>query len=128
MNSLIINQITILCIFAATGLCIGILFDFFRILRKSFKTCDIITYIEDILFWIISGIMLVFTILKYTDGGIRIYMILGLIVGIVIYFCIISKIIRFIFTYIFNCIKCIFTIFILPFKKIYKIIKKRLEK
>ena len=42
-----INQFYLLCIFMISGLIIGILFDLFRILRKSFKTPDIITYIED---------------------------------------------------------------------------------
>ena len=40
------NQLFCLLIFILTGLVIGILFDIFRILRKSFKVPDIITYIK----------------------------------------------------------------------------------
>ena len=39
------------------GVIIGILFDFFRILRKSFKTPDFVTYIEDVIFWILTGLL-----------------------------------------------------------------------
>lgn len=49
-----INQAYLFLIFILNGLLIGILFDFFRILRKSFKTPDFITYIQDICFWILA--------------------------------------------------------------------------
>ena len=60
---MIINQGYIFVIFILNGFLIGILFDIFRILRKSFKTKDIVTYIEDILFWIITGIFLLYSVL-----------------------------------------------------------------
>ncbi|MDR0979226.1 MAG: spore cortex biosynthesis protein YabQ [Lachnospiraceae bacterium] len=67
------NQLYLFFIFVLTGLLIGILFDVFRILRKSFKTPDGITYIEDVLFWIISGILVLFTVLKFNNGEFRNY-------------------------------------------------------
>lgn len=51
---MISNQANIFLIFTINGVIIGLLFDFFRILRRSFNTKDIITYIEDILFWILT--------------------------------------------------------------------------
>ncbi len=48
------EQVKLFFIFIINGLIIGLLFDFFRILRKSFNTKDLITYIQDIIFWIIS--------------------------------------------------------------------------
>lgn len=91
MNELIYHQINILAIFILTGMCIGLLFDFFRIQRKVFKTFDFITYIEDVLFWILSGIILIIVIMKYTNGEIRIYMISGMVLGLIIYLRLISK-------------------------------------
>ena len=44
------NQAYLFLIFIINGIVIGLLFDIFRILRKSFKTSDIITYVQDILF------------------------------------------------------------------------------
>ncbi|HBC84024.1 MAG TPA: spore cortex biosynthesis protein YabQ, partial [Clostridiales bacterium] len=86
-----INQLYILFVFIISGSIIGILFDLFRILRKSFKTPDIITYIEDTLFWIITGLFLLYIIFKYSFGEIRIYMFVSLIIGVVTYFLTISK-------------------------------------
>ena len=39
------EQAYLFLVFSLTGVAIGILFDFFRVLRKTFKTADIITYI-----------------------------------------------------------------------------------
>ena len=54
MSTEILNQSYVFIIFIINGLIIGILFDLFRILRKSFKTTNTITYIEDILFWLLT--------------------------------------------------------------------------
>ena len=63
MNALLLSQFNTVFIFFLTGICIGLLFDFFRIQRKVLKTCDFITYIQDILFWIVSGLIIIFVIL-----------------------------------------------------------------
>lgn len=44
------SQGQIFIVFLIIGLCIGIFFDFFRALRKTFKTPDFATFIEDIIF------------------------------------------------------------------------------
>jgi spore cortex biosynthesis protein YabQ len=61
------NQAYTFIIFIINGIIIGFLFDCFRIIRKSFKTSDIITYIEDILFWIIAGITTLYFIFIYNN-------------------------------------------------------------
>lgn len=48
------NQANLFLIFTINGVIIGLLFDFFRILRRSFNTKDFVTYIEDILFWLLT--------------------------------------------------------------------------
>ena len=124
MNALLLSQFNTVFIFFLTGICIGLLFDFFRIQRKVLRTCDFITYIQDILFWIVSGLIIIFVIMKYTNGEIRIYMIVGIILGILIYFLIISKYIMKIFVCILSFLLNIIGKLLFPIKKIYKIIKK----
>ncbi|MCI8482033.1 MAG: hypothetical protein HFJ27_02915 [Clostridia bacterium] len=63
------HQAYIFVIFILNGLIIGVLFDCFRILRKSFKTSDMITYIEDIFFWILAGIVTLYFIFSYNHRG-----------------------------------------------------------
>lgn len=128
MNELIYHQIYVLIVFILTGMCLGLLFDFFRIQRRVLKTYDFITYIQDILFWILSGIILIFVIMKYTNGEIRIYMIFGIILGIILYLRLISKLFIKINTTIFKLILKIISIPLFPFKKIYEIIKKSWKK
>ena len=70
---MIYNQCKIFGIFLILGIFIGILFDFFRSLRKSFKTSNLIIYIEDILFFIIIGTIFLNSILRFDYGEIRFY-------------------------------------------------------
>lgn len=87
-----INQIHLFIIFLICGLVIGIFFDIFRILRRSFKTPDFITYIEDALFGIFTGIFLIFMLFIFNNGELRFYIFIALSLGLVLYFLTISKI------------------------------------
>ncbi len=93
MQFQVLEQLHSFAIFILVGFLIGLLFDFFRISRKTFKTSDLITSIEDVLFWILSGLLTLFTIFKFNNGDIRIYIILGIFIGIAIYMLIFSKIV-----------------------------------
>ena len=75
------NQANLFLIFVIDGLIIGLLFDTFRILRKSFKTPDFITYVEDILFGIITGLLILYSIFKFNNGELRFYLFLGIFFG-----------------------------------------------
>ena len=44
------TQEQIFCLFLSIGIIIGFIYDLFRVLRKSFKTPDYITFIEDLTF------------------------------------------------------------------------------
>ncbi len=48
------SQGQIFIIFLIIGLCLGIFFDLFRALRKTFQTPDLITYMEDIIFMAVA--------------------------------------------------------------------------
>lgn len=91
MGDTITSQLYSLLIFIIGGITIGILFDIFRILRKTFKTPDIITYVEDVIFWLLTGTFFLFILFKFNNGEIRSYIIIGLIFGIIIYLLTISK-------------------------------------
>ena len=86
-----INQSYTFLLFLIDGLIIGFMFDIFRILRLSFKTSNLLTYIEDLFFWIITGIIIIYTIYIFCDGIIRIYMFLGILIGVLLYILTISK-------------------------------------
>ena len=106
------NQAYLFLVFSLTGVVIGVLFDFFRILRRSIKTSNTITYMEDILFWILTGILILYSIWFFNNGEIRIFIFLGIIVGILLYIFTLSNIIVKIFSTIFSYI---IRILIIPF-------------
>lgn len=118
---MVTNQAYIFLIFVLNGIIIGLLFDFFRILRISFKTKDFVTYIEDFIFWILTGIILLYSIFIFNNGEIRFFMFLGIIIGIILYMLIASKYIIKFSVKIIDFIKKLIEI---PINLIIKISKK----
>lgn len=117
------NEIYIFLLFILTGMSIGILFDIFRILRKSFKTIDFITYIQDFLFWLLAGAILLYSIFSFNNGELRGYIFIGVILGIILYMLILSKYFVKISIAIINILK---KIIYTPIKFIINFIKKHI--
>lgn len=115
------NQAYLFLVFSLTGVVIGVLFDFFRILRRTIKTGNIVTYIQDILFWVLTGILILYNIWYFNNGEIRIYMFLGIIIGVLIYMLTLSNIFVKLFTKIFRTTIKVLEI---PFKTIITIFRK----
>lgn len=78
-------------IFILNGILIGVIFDVFRILRRSFKTPNFITYIEDTLFWILSALIVMYSLFVFNNGQFRGYIFIGLFLGVAIYMLFFSK-------------------------------------
>ena len=119
-----LEQLTNFIYFIITGMILGIVFDIFRILRKSFKTSDIITNIQDILFGIITGIILLSSIFLFNNGELRLYLFLGITFGIIIYMLFISRYFIKLNVTIINLIKRIIILITKPFILLLKFIKK----
>ena len=115
------NQAYLFLVFSLTGVIIGILFDFFRILRRTIKTSNFITYIEDVVFWILTGFLILYNIWYFNNGEIRIYMFLGIILGVLIYMLTLSSILIKIFSKIF---RILINVLELPFKTIISVYRK----
>ena len=79
------SQEQIFIFFFIIGIIIGFIFDIFRVIRKSFKTTDFITLIEDIIFLLISSILIIGGIIKINGGEVRFYLFLGIFLGGLIY-------------------------------------------
>ena len=125
---MVINQGYLFLIFILNGILIGFLFDFFRILRKCFKTSNLITYIEDFIFWILTGISIIFFMYRFSDGNLRFYIFIGLGLGCLIYILLLSKIVTKIFMFIIKIIRKIINLIYIPLKFIYNLINKFLIK
>ena len=115
------NQAYLFVTFTLVGIIIGALFDAFRILRKTFKTKDLVTYIEDVVFWILTGIIIIYAMYKFCDGQLRFFMIMGIVIGTTIYMLTLSKYVIKISVFLINIIKKIAKY---PINLILKITKK----
>lgn len=122
------EQLNSFFIFTLVGIIISILFDIFRVLRKTFKTPDVVTYIEDILFWIISGIIILGSIFLFNNGELRLYLFIGMSIGVLLYMLFISKYFIKINVYIISTIQKVINkilhIILKPIKIICSILKK----
>ncbi len=118
------NQAYLFLVFIINGIVIGLLFDFFRISRKVFNTNDMITYIEDILFWILAGATVLYSIFIFNNGEMRLFMFLAILLGAFAYMVLISSYIIKINVKIINILKKVLEILSLPLKAIYRLIHR----
>lgn len=110
--------------FIIVGIILSIIFDIFRILRRTIKTSDIVTNIQDILFCIITGIIILISIFWFNNGELRLYIFISIILGITFYMIFISKYFIKINVIIINFIKKILYLLIKPFILLLNITKK----
>lgn len=122
------NQCKIFCAFFILGILTGFIFDFFRALRKSIKTSNIITYVQDVVFFLVIGIMFLKSIIIFSSGEIRLYIFIAMIFGIIIYILTIGNLCAIIFKVILDFLKKIILCFIRIIKIPVKIIKNILLK
>ena len=116
------NQLCVFLIYVVSGIGISIFFDIFRVLRKSIKTSNLITYIEDAIFWIIVGLFLIWEIFTISYGELRSYIFIGLLVGVILYLATISKYFIKINVKVLNFVKSILLKIISVFKRITRFI------
>ena len=126
------NQLFSFFIYVIVGILLGFIFDIFRAFRKSIKNSNVATNIEDILFVIISFIIIAMVVQIVSKGELRFYILLGIIFGILIYFLSVSKYIitgeTWILKSIIKILKSIYNFFIKFFKKINDLILRFLNK
>lgn len=121
---MVFNQITTFLIFIAVGMVIANIFDVFRSLRKCMRTNNLLTNIEDIIFALTVGAILIFSLIKFNFGELRFYLFIAVVTGITLYYLFFSKIFMKVSTSILNFIKKLIKIIISRFMKIYNFFKK----
>ena len=110
------------------GAVLGFIYDIFRVSRRFFKTRDIVTIVQDILFFIISAFIIFIVAFKINEGEIRYFEFLAIFTGFVLYRIIagvnvvnaVVKIIEFLAKALFFLLKLI----LFPVTFIFKILKK----
>lgn len=128
MSAFLNSQIGIFLIYFIAGLVICLLYDVFRALRKTVKTTDLMTGIEDVIFWILVAVFLIYLIFIISSGEIRFFMFAAICIGGITYYFTISKYFMNISVHILELlkkiIKKIISIILIPLRLFLKINKK----
>lgn len=112
-----LSQETIIFLtFVLIGMLFSIIFDVFRAIRKIKKTNIRIICIQDIIYFILIGIILIITIINFMDSEIRAYLVLAIVLGAIIYISVFGNFIRNVFASIFRINGKIIDFLILPIK------------
>lgn len=72
------------------GLTIGLLFDFYKFTKSILRPGKILGYVADVSFWAISTLTVFFLLLIGNWGEIRLYVIIGVLIGVAAYFKLLS--------------------------------------
>jgi spore cortex biosynthesis protein YabQ len=85
---------------AASGVLLGVGFDTIDLLTRQFSLRRWITALMDLGYWLISTLF-VFQVLVYAnEGQVRMFVFIGLLVGVIVYYYMLSRIVRYIFQWI----------------------------
>lgn len=74
-------QITTFALAIGVGLALCLLYDLFRILRLLWPPSQLLLFFEDVLYWVLSALVVFCFLLVRCDGSIRFFAVLGLILG-----------------------------------------------
>lgn len=126
--NLIVEQVYIFFYAVLAGGILAFLYDILRIKRRAIKTNVVILSLEDIIYWLLSAIIVFLTVYNSNDGQMRGFIFLGNILGITLYLSLFSKIVIASSMMIINFIKkvllFIWKVVTYPFKLVFKIFYK----
>jgi spore cortex biosynthesis protein YabQ len=140
MLSSISTQFNLIFFSLVAGVITGVLFDLYRVFRGLENPNVVVTFIEDTLFWIFTGIVVFIFLLSTNYAYMREYVYIAIAVGVILYMWLISKhfikvqykVIRFVtkfirvsFNFLFYPLQLLF--YNIKRKNKQKILKKNLE-
>lgn len=116
----------------AGGMAIALVYDIFRIIRKAVRTGGLITYAEDLVYWVLAAAIMLVTIYYSNEGEIRGFLFIGTIIGVVLYSSIFSKFVMesslFIIHMTIKIVKAVLFVVAYPFRFVLRVLAAPLRK
>ena len=109
---------------AFLGFFLGIIYDFFKCIKKNLRVNKIENNIVDIVFLLSSFAFFFFIMFRLNGFNLRIYHILGTFIGIILYFSTLSVLVSRFFIFFLNFFEKILKILLYPMKFLCKIINR----
>ncbi len=115
-------------IFVVMGMLFSLIFDVFRAIRKINMPKKNIINLQDVIYFIIIGTMLVFVIVNMQGEVLRLYLILAIVIGAILYTLVAKNYIRNLFIILINKMSGIIQFIFLPLKIHYMFLCKVCKK
>jgi spore cortex biosynthesis protein YabQ len=115
------------------GVLTGMLFDIYRVFRGLENPNKILTFIEDTLFWILTGIIVFIFLFSTNYAYMRMYVYVAIALGIILYMALFSRIfikVQYkLFINIAKVVRVTFNFLFYPIRiVVYKVIRKNKQK
>lgn len=91
MELLLIDQARVFGATILTGALLGVLFDFYRVLREVLRPRGYVTAVADLLYWIVATAITILALLMCNWLELRMYVFLGLLSGAAAYYRLLSR-------------------------------------
>ena len=118
MNQIVNSQALLFITSVEIGILMGILYDLIRISRKIVKHPNFLVQIEDMLYWIVCGLIGFYMLYITNYAAIRPFIFIGMILGAIFYFTTFSivfmKIATIVINYIKELLKKVFRLLLIP--------------
>ncbi|NLJ75977.1 MAG: spore cortex biosynthesis protein YabQ [Peptococcaceae bacterium] len=75
----------------AIGIIAAVGFDYYRAVRRAFRLKKAGFFLGDIIFWLVTTVIVFILLILANWGEMRLYVFLGLGLGVLLYFCLFSK-------------------------------------
>lgn len=122
------NQAYVFLATVYTGMVVGLVYDFNRVIRRIFKPRPWLVGIMDLFFWIIVAVMVFVALLYANDGEVRFYNFIGLAMGWSLYLLTVSpwvmKALNFAYRSIEKGFKAILKLISWPFRALFGFFNK----
>ena len=113
------------------GLCAGLLYEIFRILRLYIHHTNIVIHTQDLLYWLFIAGGMFYIFLNQHYGEIRGFCFLGVAIGMTFYFALFSRLVQrsacFVINLILKAVKRILSILAIPIKALYRLVERPLN-
>jgi len=87
------------------GVAIGLFYDFFRVLRKTARHNRLAVQLEDLVFWVAATGLTFYYMLHRNYGEIRPFTLVGVTIGVLLYFATVSRWVVIVFVAVVNYLK-----------------------
>ena len=128
MNEIVSSQALLFITSIEIGIIMGMIFDLIRVTRKIVKAPNFLVQVEDLLYWIVCGLIGFYILYVTNYAEIRPFIFVGMILGAVFYFATFSIIFMKAATAVINYVKALlkrlWQLFLIPVRWCVKTIKR----